>query len=145
MDDDNFGNSAKLVTAARSEKFAKYTEAGATLTAGATIETDLAAIVTAVNGIVTAVNDEFATSSDGGNTVTQKTPTNTSVKTALDTLAKTGYKKFDDLTAAQKLKVAEAFIASYPTNDKGEYIYNSYKSLTAVETAVDTAIASVVK
>lgn len=125
MDDDVFsagGNT--LVTTARTKAFGKYDTP-------ANVKTDLDKVVAAVNGLVTAINTEFGT------------PTNASVQAVLADLVKANYTAYDELTAGEKLAVAEAFIAGYPVDKDGAFIANSYKSFSAYLEAVDAAIAAI--
>ena len=62
--------------------------------------------------------------------------------TELSRLVDFGYTGYDDLTVAQQLAVAEKFLAQYPVDTDGVQIANSYKSVSAISTAVDAAITA---
>lgn len=121
---------ADVKGSARAEALGKYTTV-------ANIKADVeTAVATKVETQIDDINKLFVS---GG---TQQTPTTLGAQTELANLVDYGYDKYDNLTPSEKLAAAEAFLAAYPKNDKGEYVANSYKTLTQIFSAVDAAIVA---
>jgi hypothetical protein len=86
----------------------------------AAIEAEIATQISARSGLITDVNavSDIATTD-----------------AALDAL---GYTPYEDLTAAEQLRVAEEFLAAFPVDEDGVRV--DYTTLTAIKSAVDSAI-----
>lgn len=142
LEDNTFdqASSTKLASHARSDYDTvkgEYTKLDAATPDGTEgVAKDLKEVVTKANAILTATTTVFGTGS-----TTVGSVTNSAVQAELANLKKLGYTAYEELTGAQKLRVAEEFIKAYPATE-GKYEAGVYTSITALLNAVDAAIAA---
>jgi hypothetical protein len=140
MDDDVFASTTTGLVATRTAKFGKYNET--TVATGlSAIQSDLLALVTPFKALASDMNTVFANKAVGSVTIAD-------VQTELAKLVKANYTAYDELTGTQKLAVAEAFIAGFPTyvddaDGIEKYKATAYSSVSAYFAAVDAAIAAI--
>ena len=120
VDEDTFGASAfagaTRTTATELKDYTNTTDVAA----------DLLAVVTAYTNALKGVN-----------------VTATANNTMVTALGAIEYKAFDDLTAAQKIDVADYFLTNFPMTNAETPARVPYKTFTAIEADVDAAIAAI--